>query len=73
MLHARTQTTNYESIISLLKNVVHKDSGTRSSLSKHEIKSLLAEIKNVSVFDMLYIEHQVRQQPKPVSNLVLNA
>ena len=33
--------TNYESIISLLKNVVHKDSGTRSSLSKHEIKTLL--------------------------------
>ena len=34
--------TNYESIVSLLKNVVHKDSDKRSSLSKHEVKSLLA-------------------------------
>lgn len=39
ILEHRSQ-TNYESIIGLLKNVVHKDSSTRSSLSRHEIKSL---------------------------------
>ena len=41
LLEHRPQ-TNYESIISLLKNVINKDSNVRSSLSKNEIKSLLA-------------------------------
>ena len=41
ILEHRTQ-TNYDSIASLLKNVIHKGTSTSSSLGKNEIRSLLA-------------------------------